>query len=85
MIPEARGKAQKRIQEAEGYAVDRIKRAQLGDADRFLDLYGEYVKAKEITRRRLYLEAIQEMLSRLGNKYIVDADQKGVFLLLQLG
>lgn len=65
--------------------MDRIKRAQLGDADRFLDLYGEYVKAKEITRRRLYLEAIQEMLSRLGNKYIVDADQKGVFLLLQLG
>jgi membrane protease subunit HflK len=84
IIPEARGKAEKRIQGAEGYAVDRVKRAQ-GDVARFLDLYEEYSKAKEVTRRRLYLEAIDEMLPRLGKKYVIDADQKGLLPLLNLG
>jgi membrane protease subunit HflK len=84
VIPEARGKAEKVIQEAEGYAVNRVKRAQ-GDVARFLALYSEYVKAKEITRQRLYLESLDEMLPRLGRKYIIDADQKGFLPLLNLG
>ncbi len=84
MIPEARGKAEKMIQEAEGFAVNRVKQAQ-GDVARFLALYDEYLKAKEITRQRLYLESIDEMLPRLRNKYIIDADQKGVLPLLNLG
>jgi len=84
VIPEARGKAEKLIQEAEGYAIDRVKRAQ-GDVTLFLALYEEYVKARDITRQRLYLEAIQELLPRLGNKYIIDADQKGFLPLLKLG
>ena len=84
VIPEARGKAEKMIQEAEGFSVNRVKRAQ-GDVARFLALYDEYLKAKEITRQRLYLEALDEMLPRLGRKYIIDADQKGFLPLLNLG
>ena len=84
VIPEAEGQAKKRIQEAEGYAVGRVKRAQ-GDAARFLDLYEEYAKAKEITRERLYLEAMETMLGRLGDKYIIDEEQKGILPLLNLG
>ena len=84
VIPEARGKAEKVIQEAEGFAVNRVKQAQ-GDVARFLALYDEYLKAKEITRQRLYLEALNEMLPRLGRKYIIDADQKGFLPLLNLG
>jgi membrane protease subunit HflK len=84
VIPEARGKADKMIQEAEGFAVNRVKRAE-GDVARFLALYDEYLKAKEITRQRLYLEALDEMLPRLGKKYVIDADQKGFLPLLNLG
>jgi len=84
VIPEARGKAEKMIQEAEGFAVNRVKRAQ-GDVARFLALYKEYLKAKEITRQRLYLEAIDEALPRLGRKYVIDAEQKGFLPLLNLG
>jgi membrane protease subunit HflK len=84
VIPEARGKAEKMIQEAEGFAVNRVKQAQ-GDVARFLALYDEYLKAKEITRQRLYLEALNEMLPRLGRKYVIDADQKGFLPLLNLG
>lgn len=84
VIPEARGKAEKVIQEAEGFAVNRVKQAQ-GDVARFLALYDEYRKAKEITRQRLYLEALDEMIPRLGRKYIIDADQKGFLPLLNLG
>jgi modulator of FtsH protease HflK len=84
VIPEARGKADKMIQEAEGFAVNRVKRAE-GDVARFLALYGEYTKAERITRERLYLEALQEMLPRLGRKYVIDEDQKGFLPLLNLG
>jgi len=84
VIPEARGQAQKVIQEAEGYAVDRVQRSR-GDAARFLDLYQEYAKAKDITRRRLYLESMQKMLPQLGKKVVIDAEQKGLVPLLQLG
>ena len=84
IIPEAEGQAKKKIQEAEGYAVGRVKRAQ-GDATRFLALYQEFSKAKEITRARLYLEAMEKMLGRMGAKYVIDEDQKGVLPLLRLG
>jgi membrane protease subunit HflK len=82
--PAAKGDAEKTIRSAEGYALDRINRAQ-GDAARFVSLYEEYTKAKDVTRRRLYLEAILEIFPKLGNKYIVDADQKSLLPLLNLG
>ena len=84
IIPQARGEAEKTIKSAEGYSLDRINRAK-GDAARFLALYEEYTKAEDVTRRRLYLEAIREIYTKLGSKYIVDAGQKNLLPLLNLG
>jgi membrane protease subunit HflK len=83
-IPAAKGDAEKTIKAAEGYALDRINRSK-GDAARFLSLYAEYSKAKDVTRRRLYLEALKDLFPRLGNKYIIDEEQKNVLPLLNLG
>jgi membrane protease subunit HflK len=82
-IPQARGNAEKTIREAEGYALQRVNRAE-GDASRFLALYEEYAKAQDVTRRRIYLEAIREILPKMGDKYIVDADQRNLLPLLNL-
>lgn len=83
-IPAARGQAERTIRTAEGYAVDRVNRAK-GDASRFTALYTEYIKAKDVTKRRLYLEALSEVLPKIGDKYIVDSDQKNLLPLLNLG
>lgn len=83
-IPAARGEALRTIKAAEGYALDRIARAQ-GDASRFVSVYSEYIKAKDVTKRRLYLETMKDLLPKLGKKYIVDADQKNLLPLLNLG
>jgi membrane protease subunit HflK len=84
VIPQARGQADKTIKTAEGYALDRVNRAK-GDAARFISLYEEYAKAEDVTRRRLYLEAIRDVFPKLGNKYIVDAEQNNLLPLLNLG
>jgi membrane protease subunit HflK len=83
-IPAARGEAERTIKEAEGYALDRINRAK-GDAARFESLYIEYIKAQDVTKRRLYLESIKELLPKLGSKFIVDENQKNLLPLLNLG
>jgi membrane protease subunit HflK len=83
-IPEARGQAERTIKEAEGYSLDRVNRAK-GDAARFKAIYVEYAKAKDVTKRRLYLEALKDLLPKIGDKYIIDADQNNVLPLLNLG
>lgn len=82
-IPAARGEAERTILAAQGYALDRVNRAQ-GDTARFLDLYREYILAKDITRQRLYLEAMQQLLPNLGTKYIIDADQSNLLPFLNM-
>lgn len=82
-IPAARGEADRVISAAEGYALNRVNRAQ-GDAARFTSIYEEYSKAKDVTRRRIYLETIKELLPRLGPKYILDDNQSNVLPLLNL-
>lgn len=82
-IPAARGEAERIIKAAEGYSLDRVNRAQ-GDASRFKALYNEYVKAKDVTKRRLYLESMRELFPKLGSKYIIDSDQESVLPLLNL-
>jgi len=84
IIPAARGEAERTIKAAEGYGLDRVNRAK-GDASRFLSLYKEYAKAKDVTRRRIYLEMLRELLPKLDQKYIIDSDQKNVLPLLNLG
>jgi membrane protease subunit HflK len=83
-IPEARGEADRTIKTAEGYALERINQAK-GDATRFQAQYAEYAKAKDITKRRMYLETIAEVFPKLGQKYIVDSEQKNMLPLLNLG
>jgi modulator of FtsH protease HflK len=83
-IPAARGEAERTIRAAEGYALNRVNRAR-GNADRFVALYKEYVNAKDITKRRLYLETIKQTFPKLGPKYIIDADQKNLLPFLNLG
>ncbi len=83
VIPHAHGQAQETIQKAEGYATARVNNA-LGEAARFNLLYQEYVKAPDVTRRRIYLETMQKVLPTLGNKIITDEDGKNVLPLLQM-
>ena len=83
-IPAAKGNAEKTIKAAEGYALDRVNRAE-GDASRFVAQYEAYAKAKDVTRRRLYLESLKDLFPKLGQKYIIDADQKNLLPLLNLG
>ena len=83
VIPRARGEAQETIQKAEGYAVNRINRSE-GQASRFNQLYREYIKAPEVTKRRLYLETIEEILPDIGNKIVTDQNGNSVLPLLQM-
>ncbi len=83
-IPAARGDAERMIKGAEGYALDRINRAK-GDASRFVSMYNAYAKAKDVTRRRLYLETMRDLLPQMGKKFIIDENQKNLLPLLRLG
>jgi membrane protease subunit HflK len=82
-VPLARGEARRVIKDAEGYAIDRINRAK-GDADKYSAIFQEYVKAKDITKKRLYLEAMLEVFPKLGTKYIIDSEQKNFLPLLNM-
>jgi len=83
VIPRAEGQAEETIQKAEGYATERVNNA-LGEATRFTALYKEYIKAPEVTKRRLYLETMTDVIPRLGNKIITDEEGGNVLPLLQL-
>ena len=84
IIPKARGEAERMIKEADGYAIDRVNRAE-GDASRFVQLFKQYARAKDVTRRRLYMETMAKVLPEVEKKYIIDEDEKGILRLLPLG
>ena len=69
-IPAAQGKSQRILEEAEGYKRERVNLAK-GEGERFRKLVQEYALAKEVTRRRLQLETLQEVLGRSKNKVFV--------------
>jgi membrane protease subunit HflK len=83
VIPRASGEAEQTVSQAEGYALDRVNRAR-GDAARFLSLYEEYRKAPEVTRKRIYLETMADVLNRSPRKWVVDDSLKGLVPLLQI-
>jgi membrane protease subunit HflK len=83
-IPKATGEAEQTIRSAEGYATERVNNA-LGDADRFTSIYREYAKAPAVTRKRIYLETVNEVFSKVKRKIIFDENQKNVLPLLNLG
>ena len=82
-VPRARGEAKKVLQEAEGYAVERVNKAR-GETNRFLALLTEYRKAPEVTRSRIYLETLEEVLPRLEEVYVMDDKTGGLLPLLPL-
>ncbi len=82
-IPKAKGSALQTISKAEGYALERVNLAK-GETKRFLDVLKEYRQAKDVTKRRLYLESMNNLLSKVGEIYVIDADQKGLVPLLDL-
>ena len=83
VIPKARGSAKQIVEEARGYAVERINRAN-GETNRFKAIVKEYEGAEEVTRQRLYLEAMQEILPQVDQVYVVDAGQQSILPLLDL-
>ncbi len=84
VIPRASGQALQMVQQAEGYAIDRTNTA-LGDASRFLQIWTEYSLNKDVTRRRLYIEALGKVLPNLEKKYIIDDNVKGLLPLMNVG
>lgn len=82
IVPEARGQAARMLQEAEGYKQKVIAEAE-GEASRFVAVLGEYSKAKEVTRRRIYLDTMQEVLSGT-DKIVIDSKGAGVVPYLPL-
>jgi membrane protease subunit HflK len=84
LLPKARGEAEQMVRAAEGYRESRVRDAQ-GDTSRFLAMLKEYRLAKTVTRRRLYLEAIGEVLSKV-DKVVISPSVAGKTLpVLQLG
>jgi membrane protease subunit HflK len=83
VVPKADGEAERTVEEAEGYAVQRVNEAQ-GDADLFRQVFSAYKKAPEVTRTRIYLETLNEVLATGPRKIIMDTEAKGLLPLLNL-
>ncbi len=84
IIPFAMGKKEQVIKEAEGYKIKRINEAT-GDTKAFLAVWAEYEKAKDVTRRRLYLETMERVIPECEEIFIIDKEQGGILPILNLG
>jgi len=82
-IPKARGEAERIINGARGYALERVNNAK-GETSRFVDVLKEYRSSKEVTKRRLYLEAYREIIPKAKQVYVVDSEQKSILPLLNM-
>lgn len=83
VIPKAKGSAKQIIEEAKGYAAQRVNRAQ-GETARFDDIVSQYLKAPAVTRRRMYLEAMQDSLPNVNHVYVMDKKQQTLLPFLNL-
>lgn len=83
VIPLAEGEKDQRIREADGYRLKRINEAK-GDAARFRALLAEYLKAPEVTRRRIYIETLQDVMPDIRSTVIVDDQMRGILPLMNL-
>jgi membrane protease subunit HflK len=83
ILPAAEGKKQQVIKEAEGYQIRRVNEAT-GDVKAFLAVYDEYKKAKDVTRRRLYLETMAKIMPACEKVFIIDTEVKGILPVLGL-
>lgn len=82
IIPEARGKAEKQIADAQGYAISVLNKAK-GESARFTSVYMAYRKSPNVTKKRLYLETIEDVMTSLSQITIVDSNLKGIIPLYQ--
>jgi membrane protease subunit HflK len=78
LLPKARGEAERMLREAEAYRETKVREAK-GDSARFLSMLKEYRQAKDVTRRRLYLETMEEVLSNV-EKIVVSTEVGGKVL-----
>jgi membrane protease subunit HflK len=83
VIPRADGQKKKIISEAHGYAINRVNLSK-GEAERFITTWNAYKDTKDVTKRRLYLEAMSDVFSNMNKKIIVDSDVKGILPMLDL-
>lgn len=83
-IPKALGTAKKIIQESEGYAIERVNEAE-GDVARFNAILKQYKSAKEVTRTRMYVETLKNMLPSVKDIVVIDQNKNGMVPLLNLG
>jgi membrane protease subunit HflK len=83
VIPRAAGEAKQAVAEAQGYATERVNQAR-GEAARFTSVLTEYQRVPDVTRRRLYLEAMSEVLADAKSVYIVDSEQRALIPWLSL-
>ena len=83
VVPQASGIAEQKIQAAEGYALKRVNEAE-GDVSRFNAVFTEFTKAPEVTKRRIYIETMREVVPQLGKKIIIDEKASQILPLLQL-
>jgi membrane protease subunit HflK len=83
VIPLAEGEKDQRIRAADGYRLKRVNEAE-GDAARFNAVLTEYLKAPEVTRRRIYIETMQEVLPGLDSKIVVDESAQQILPLMHL-
>jgi membrane protease subunit HflK len=83
-VPRAEGEAEQMIRQAEGYKLERVNNAE-GEADRFTSVYEEYRKAPSVTRRRMYVETMQSLMPKLGEKVIVDENLENLVPLMNMG
>ena len=83
VIPKARGSAKQIVEEAYGYKAQRINNAK-GETGRFLDILKEYDNAPDVTRRRMYLETMTQVLPNVQSLYVIDKDQQSPLPLLNI-
>ena len=83
LVPQASGKARKMLSEAEGYAIDKVNRAK-GEAERFTSLLASYKKSPNITKHRLYLEMMQEVLTKVSSYMLLIQKLKDCYLFIQV-
>lgn len=83
IIPKARGTAKRIVEEAHGYAVQRVNEAR-GETNRFISILKEYQNAPEVTRKRMYLEAMQRILPGVDHIFVMDKSQQNLLPFLDL-
>jgi membrane protease subunit HflK len=83
-IPKARGKAEQQVSQAKGFLAERVNRAK-GDVASFLEVQAAYAKSKKVTRTRLHLEMLEEVLPKIKEKWVLPAKSGGILQHLDLG